>query len=175
MMTRWQPIHTRYTSYELKPRDMLLGARPLCGSMTSESSSPAMDDEDFDVDMAEFITADAVALVKGAAGGQLGPRSTALLTEIAKLAGVALPKAPKEDAGTVSGTQCVACGRSDRKMTMRKSGLKCDPWCVGQPSSKKETVIEEMKFVKHTVNDKGQEVINDLVLEQKLGRGALAT
>jgi hypothetical protein len=131
-----------------------------------------MGDEDFDVDMAEFITADAVALVKGAAGGQLGPRSTALLTEIAKLAGVALPKAPKDDAGTVSGTQCVACGRSDRKMTMRKSGLKCDPWCVGQPSSKKETVIEEMKFVKHTVNDKGQEVINDLVLEQKLGRGA---
>lgn len=126
-------------------------------------------DDDFDEMMAEMIANDALNRIQEGQG--VGPACTELLKAVAHAAKVELPKKPV-DTPAVSSRVCIVCGRDDRPQKLRKSGPKCDPWCIGQPSAKKETVIEEMKFVKRTVNEHGQEVINDLVLEARLGRGS---
>uniref|UniRef100_A0A7S1M0H6 Protein kinase domain-containing protein n=2 Tax=Neobodo designis TaxID=312471 RepID=A0A7S1M0H6_NEODS len=127
-------------------------------------------DDEFDEMMVEMVASDASTRL-ASLEGPIGPVTAELLRTVAKLAHVELPKAPQSQSA-VSSRNCVVCGRSDRAQKLRKSGPKCDPWCIGQPSSKKETVIEEMKFIKRETNDKGQEVINGLVLERKLGKGA---
>jgi serine/threonine protein kinase len=127
-------------------------------------------DDEFDEMMVEMVAADASTRL-ASLEEPVGPATIELLRAVAKLGKVDLPK-PPTDKAAVSSRNCVVCGRSDRAQKLRKSGPKCDPWCIGQPSSKKETVIEEMKFIKRETNEHGQEVINGLVLEKKLGRGA---
>jgi thiamine kinase-like enzyme len=127
-------------------------------------------DDDFDEMMVEMVATDASTRL-ASLDGPVGPVTVELLKAVAKLSRVDLPQ-PPSDKAAVSSRNCVVCGRSDRHQQLRKSGPKCDPWCIGQPSSKKETVIEEMKFIKRETNENGQEVINGLVLEKKLGRGA---
>jgi thiamine kinase-like enzyme len=130
-----------------------------------------MFDDDYDPEMAEMIAADALSRVQRLNQPVIGLAAD-LLREIARLADVNVPKRPASSEGVTNSKCCIVCGRSDRTMVLRKSGLKCTPWCVGMPSGKKQTVIEEMKFVKYSKNAKGQEVINDLTLESKLGRGS---
>ena len=80
----------------------------------------------------------------------------------------------EEDVIRITSRACVVCGRDDRPIEMRKSGIKCK-LCRGKPSKKGTRIEVELEVSNIVIKEKaadGSGIINGFKEKKQLGQGA---
>ena len=80
----------------------------------------------------------------------------------------------EEEIVRITSRACVVCGRDDRPIEMRKSGIKCKE-CKGKPSKKGTRIEVELEVSDTLIKEKaedGSTIINGFKERKQLGQGA---
>lgn len=152
-----------------------------------------MDDDGLDIDIVTMILQQAKDMIRelqrprnldeggpishNRGGNRINPQVVKLVQRLAEQAHVTDRLKP------LNARSCVVCGDGTKPLTMRSNGFKCSS-CQGKPSKQKYVVIpEEFSHLdERRTADAGDavdrnlgKIVNDYVLEKRLGKGSQAT